>query len=214
MNVARLTACLWLAGCASPRGDSSGWIDLMPGKDLKGWRRVALPPDPLPAKNAWSVDPAKGLLVCDGEGVKEMLLEEAERGDGIFHVEWRFRKGEGRTGHNGGVYFRSSLDGKVWHQAQVADTPKPPQVGDVFAMTPAGGEVKRVEVVQKGPNRMRPLGEWNAFEITCRGREVTLRVNGEETVRWEDCPVPRGHLGFQAEFFYLEFRNVRFKPLP
>lgn len=212
---------LAILGCAGGPGgersawerDPSGWIDLMPGKDLKGWRRVAPPPDRLAGKAVWSVDPAKGLLLCDGEGAKEMLLEEVERGDGIFHVEWRWRNLEGKTGHNGGVYVRTSLDGRVWHQAQVAAQPKPPVVGDLFAMTPVGGEIKRVDLLQEGPNRMRPLGEWNTYEISCRGKEIALWVNGALTVTWRDCAVPRGHLGLQAEFFFLEFRNLKFKPL-
>src|SRR5690348_13409137 len=66
--------------------DSKGWEDLQPGKGLQGWRRVPIPPDPkLSPKNPWSVNVENRVLVCDGVGVKEMLLNEKERGDGIFH---------------------------------------------------------------------------------------------------------------------------------
>src|SRR5438128_2580957 len=70
--------------------DPRGWTDLMPGKDLQGWKRVPIAPDTtLNAKNAWKVE--GGLLLCDGVDVKEMLLHDKEFADGVFHLEWRFR---------------------------------------------------------------------------------------------------------------------------
>src|SRR5262249_907556 len=64
--------------------DPTGWTDLMPGKDLKGWKRVPIAPDEkLNSKNPWSISADGKTLVCDGVGVKEMFLHEDERGDGI-----------------------------------------------------------------------------------------------------------------------------------
>src|SRR5262245_39968323 len=73
--------------------DATGWIDLLPGKDLDGWKRVSIPPkSKLKDKNPWSVDLENKLLICDGVGIHEMLLYDKELGDGIFHVEWKFKK--------------------------------------------------------------------------------------------------------------------------
>src|SRR5262249_1725607 len=48
--------------------DPQGWTDLLPGPDLRGWKRVPIPPDKtLAAKNPWRV--ADGRLLCDGVGV-------------------------------------------------------------------------------------------------------------------------------------------------
>src|SRR5437870_12688863 len=81
--------------------DPAGWIDLLAAKDLKNWKRVAIPPgSPLATKNPWSLDPDSNYLVCDGVGIHEMLLYNEEFGDGIFHVEWRFKKVEGKKGYN------------------------------------------------------------------------------------------------------------------
>src|SRR5688500_4333815 len=82
------------AGKSALESDPAGWVDLLPaGKDLEGWTRVVLPPDEkLNAKNPWSLTPDGNVLVCDGVGVKEMLLHDREQTDGVFHVEWRFRK--------------------------------------------------------------------------------------------------------------------------
>jgi hypothetical protein len=190
--------------------DPQGWQDLMPGKDLKGWRRV--PIDPLASKTVWSVSEDGTMLLVDGVNAKEMLLEETERGDGIFHVEWRFRKGEGaKPVYNGGVYVRTALDGKVWVQAQVAEQEKPPVCGDLFALMP--GAEKPATFLQKAPPRAKPIGEWNTYEVTCKGKSVSVWVNGATTVTWDGCEWPKGHVGLQAEFAFLEVRRLKFKPL-
>src|SRR6266849_2564231 len=63
--------------------DPAGWIDLLATKDLKSWKRVAIPPgSQLNSKNPWSVDPATNNLICDGVGIHEMLLYNEEFADG------------------------------------------------------------------------------------------------------------------------------------
>src|SRR5438552_7284931 len=121
--VALFAAVVW-APAAEPdesqsalQKDSVGWIDLLATKDLKDWKRVPIPPgSQLKSKNPWSIDPDTNYLVCDGVGIHEMLLYNQEFADGIFHVEWRFKKIEGKKGYNSGVYVRNSADGAVWHQ--------------------------------------------------------------------------------------------------
>jgi hypothetical protein len=190
--------------------DPKGWEDVLPGEGLKGWRRVPIPPNPkLGPKNPWSLDSKNRVLVCDGVGVVEMLLNEKERGDGIFHVEWRFKKTEAELGYNSGVYVRTALDGKNWYQVQLAYLKEPPRLGDIFWDEKAGGGVKRVMVRGDGHSRARPPGEWNTYEVTCKGKAVNVWINGAVTTTWNECPTPRGHVGLQAELYYLEFRNLK-----
>jgi hypothetical protein len=40
---------------------------------------------------------------------------------------------------------------------------------------------------------------------------MTLWINGAVTATWDNCAVPRGHVGLEAEGWYIEFRNVKFK---
>ncbi|MBI4600679.1 MAG: SMP-30/gluconolactonase/LRE family protein [Planctomycetes bacterium] len=208
----------WLRSRERPsalESDPVGWEDLMPRPGFEGWRRVVLPSDPPSPRNPWSLSAGGKTLVAKGEGIKEMLLHEKERGDGVFYVEWRFTGGP-KDEYNGGVYVRTLLDGKIWHQAQVAQMPKRPVLGDLFTDVPDPADPskpKRVEVLSAVPNRARPPGEWNAMEVTCRGRTITVWVNGAATVQWSDCPIDRGHVGLQAEFYDLEFRSLRFKAL-
>lgn len=187
-----------------------GWIDLFPSKDLQGWKRV--PIKPLAEKAVWSLSGDGKTLVVDGVGAVEMLLHEKEFGDGVFRVEWRWRKHEDpKLAYNGGIYVRTSMDGKTWVQAQVARAEKSPVVGDLMGMIP--GDEKRQDHFQKGPSPEAPIGEWNAYEIACKGDRIDLSVNGKATATWEKCPLLKGHVGIQAEFGVLEVRAIRFKPL-
>jgi hypothetical protein len=191
--------------------DPEGWTDLLAGKDLKHWKRVPIPPGgKLSTKNPWTIDRETGRLICDGVGVHEMLLYEKQFGDGILHVEWRFKKLEGKKGYNSGVYVRNSADGKVWHQAQVGSK----NVGYLFGQTLQGGKLVRFRSKQKpGPQRGKEAGEWNTYEVTCRGGTLTLWVNGAVTTEWDDCQLLLGFVGLEAEGYWIEFRNVKFKQL-
>lgn len=192
--------------------DPKGWINLLPGTDLKDWKRVPIPPGAkLSAKDPWSIVVSAGglILQCDGVGIHEMLLLNKEFADGIFHAEWRFKKLADKKGYNSGVYVRNSADGKIWHQAQVGSK----NVGHIFGDTLQGGKVKRINIDNKVPQRGKEAGEWNFYEITCTGKEITLWINGAVTAHWTDCQVPRGYIGLEAEFYYIEFKNLKFKEL-
>lgn len=188
--------------------DSSGWIDLFPANDLKGWKRVALDQG-LVEKNPWSVE--NGLLVCRGQGAKEMLLYDKPFGDGTFHLEWRFHKLDGKQDYNSGAYVRS-LDGLVWHQIQIAHLDQPPFMGDLFGDMKVNGKTERVIINGNGPEHVNPPGQWNSYEIASKGNEIRVWVNGYTTLTWNECAIDRGMVGMQAEFFTIEFRNLKFKP--
>jgi hypothetical protein len=46
------------------------------------------------------------------------------------------------------------------------------------------------------------------------GKQVMLWVNGAVVNQWNDCEVPSGHIGLEAEGFRIEFRSVQLKRLP
>lgn len=212
--VCGLLALFPALGPAQDQKQQADWIDLMPGKNLAGWKRVPIPPDlKLTDKKVWSLADNGKILVCNGVGVKEMLLCEKELGDGVFHLEWRFKKvPDQKFGYNGGVYVRNSLNGQTWHQIQLAHLEKAPFLGDIFYDKKTAGKEERIVVTGDCEKWAKGPGEWNAFDITLKGSEVTVAVNGKICNRWKDCPVERGHLGLQAEFSDIEFRNLKFQP--
>src|SRR5262245_40825882 len=193
--------------------DPTGWTDLLAaaGPKLEGWTRGTLrSTDKLNPRSQWSLDTATGHLVCEGNGGHEWLRWDKPIGDGIFHVEWRFTPIEGRPRYNSGIYARNSADARIWHQAQTGNA----SGGYPFGDTEVDGKLQRINLSrQQKASRVKPAGEWNTFEITCKGKEVTLWVNGAITNRWPDCQVPRGYVGVEAEGYRIEFRNVKLKPI-
>ncbi len=202
---------LALAPSAARAADE--WIDLIAktGPELKGWTRVAIPPtDPLKPVQQWSIDPKSHMLVCDGTGGHEWLRWDDQFGDCVYHVEWRFVPVEGKSGYNSGIYARNSADGVIWHQGQTG----PASGGYLFGETEKGGKKQFFSLDKQVKGKpVKPVGEWNTFEITCKGKEMALTVNGEPTSTLTDCDVPRGFVGVEAEGFKIEFRSIKVKPL-
>jgi hypothetical protein len=85
------------------------------------------------------------------------------------------------------------------------------------------GSVYDVQPAKKRANK--PVGEWNAVTVVCRGRKVTVTQNGEELVaadlddykaKFDKHPGLKretGHIGFQSYNIRVEFRNVAIKEL-
>jgi len=210
-----LTAASTLAG-AEPTpslwdADRSGWTDLMPSADLKGWSRVPVPPGGQLGRAQWHMEEAGKILVCDGDGGHDMLLCNQEFGDAVFHLECRYTKVEGKTGYNSGAYVRNSKDGAIWHQAQFGDA----KDGYLFGETLLADGKKKFFNTNKTvtDGRVKPAGEWNTLEITARGKELTLWVNGAVTCQFPDCGNPRGLVGLEGEGYRIEFRNLKVKEL-
>lgn len=111
--------------------------------------------------------------------------------------------------------------------------------GDLFVL---GGDL-RVDVPRKGkyyeagaplkngrscPTNLgveKPMGEWNEIEIRVHGaKKATYLLNGEVVFELENftqknadgkkVPLDKGHLGLQAEWAEILYRNIRIKELP
>lgn len=191
--------------------DPSGWVDVMPSAELKGWSRVPVPPRAPLGRPQWHVEESGKVLVCDGDGGHDMLLCDREFGDAVFHLEFRYTKVEGKSGYNSGAYVRNSKDGALWHQAQIGDG----NGGYLFGETPGPDGTKKFFTTIKDvvDGRVKPAGEWNTLEITARGKTLKLWVNGAVTCGLEDCGNPRGLVGLEGEGYRIEFRNLKVKEL-
>ena len=60
---------------------------------------------------------------------------------------------------------------------------------------------------------VKPVGQWNTLEVTARGKEITLWVNGAVTCKLPDCGQAKGRLGLEGEGYQIEFRNLKVKEL-
>jgi hypothetical protein len=202
----RLLLCLSFTALLS----AADWVSIQPGASFKGWTRVPMAPTTtLTQPSQWRVE-ENGDLICDGSREKghEFLRYDRELTNFELHVEWRFTKVEGETKYNSGVYVRSAADGSLWYQAQIG----PPSNGGYFFYVDAAG--KRTNLKSQMPsNPVKEAGEWNTYDIRAQGRNVTLSVNGVETSHFE-CDTPKGYAGLEAEYYRIEFRNLKLKELP
>lgn len=202
-----LVCLVFSTGCnVAPKVDSE-FTPLFNGQDLSGWV--------IENNAAFSV--RDGLLVVNkGTG---WLRSAGSYGDAIFHLDFRFLEDEA----NSGIFVRTAATSKKdksgWpdngYQIQCMDTLKPPR--HVASIIPYGGEgftdehhesdLDKIKQVYRGPR------EWNTYEITCRGEELTVKLNGVVVTKAWNIKNTRGHVGIQAENGLLEFRNLGIKEL-
>ncbi|HQK75592.1 MAG TPA: DUF1080 domain-containing protein [Candidatus Hydrogenedentes bacterium] len=187
-------------------------VPLFNGKDLDGWHMYLKDPDVDP-KTVWDV--RDGAIWCKGEPFGYLRTKQ-EYGNFKLVVEWRW-PGEPA---NSGVLVRISGEDKVWPLSMEAQL-KHEQAGDVVGMgcdfnenTRPAGEFFRVASRQNPSSEKKP-GEWNTYEITCKGDTLELRVNGQLQDKATGMQVPaKGYIGLQSEGGPIMFRNIKLTLLP
>jgi hypothetical protein len=193
-------------------GQADGWKDIQPKRDLTEWTRISIPPGkPVTEPTQWKIDAAAGTLVCEGNGGHEMLRYNTEYQDFVLHAEWKYTKlADEAAKYNSGVFVRNDTDGSLWHQAQMGAAG-----GYLFGVTPKAGKPERFNLRDKmTENRILPAGEWNTYDITCKGKVISLAVNGKTVSECAECELLKGYIGLEAEGFRVEFRNLRIRSLP
>ncbi|MCZ6793023.1 MAG: DUF1080 domain-containing protein [Planctomycetota bacterium] len=206
-TIATVFPVLLAAGCAGagPRGPADRpAAALFNGKDLDGWV----------IENGGRFSARDGLLVVDrGTG---WLRSAREYGDFVLELEFRFLE----KGANSGIFVRtgptSNDDENGWpdngYQIQCLDTTSGEH--PLATMIPYGAPPFTHESdLAKLKEVYRPTGEWSSYEITCRGEELTVKLNGGLITTARDIKKLRGHVGIQAEKGLLEFRNIRLTEL-
>jgi hypothetical protein len=192
--------------------DPRGWKDILPPASLKGWVRVPIPADkPLSEVLQWKVDPARRVLICEGNGGHECLRYTRVARNAIFHVEWKYTLAEGRKNYNSGIFIRNSADGRIWHQGQIGSE----SGGYLFGDTLIRGIRMRINLMnQLTEQHVKPAGEWNVTELSAVDSRISFWVNGALTSVYNSCEVPSGFVGLEAEGYRIEFRNLKLKTLP
>lgn len=204
-------AAMRAAGAPEP-----GFTSLFDGKTLTGWTVVDKHGDGYAVKD--------GMIVCaTGGGGK--LLTEKEFSDFVLRFEFRMPP----EGSNNGLGIRAPLQGDAAYvgiELQILDE-KAALAGKwgTLRETQYHGSVYDVIAAKKGA--MKPAGTWNEQEVVAQGRRIKVTLNGTvildadlDTVK--DPAVldkhpglarTSGHIGFLGHGDYVEFRNIRIKPL-
>ena len=181
------------------------------GKDFSGWKLFLEDPE-VDVKTVWSVK--DGVIHCTGVPNGYMRTEK-DYADYKLHVEWRWA-GEPS---NSGVLLHTTGPDKIWPRCIEAQL-QAGNAGDLILIdwTDAkerpgrrrgffGRIPKREDSSEKAP------GEWNEYDIICKGDTVRVFVNGVLQNEGTEATETAGKICLQSEGKPIEFRNVYIEPL-
>ena len=198
------------SGCAATA--SADTIALFDGTSLDGWRAV-YQDGPGDMNTAWQV--VDGILQCKGQPIGYMQTTTDYESFKLV-VEWRFDPAKGAG--NSGVLLRVTGEDRVWPRSIEAQLHSR-NAGDIwnignYPMQAAADRTHGRRTIKAHDTNEKPLGEWNRYEITLDGGDLSLVVNGLEQNVATDCEVIPGGIGLQSEGAWIEFRRVELTPLP
>ena len=187
---------------ASGRDDSgeAGFMKLYEkGDPLKqGWEMVG------PGK---IVEESNGVLVTS-DGMGMLWYSKKPFGDFTLRVDYKLSD----AGNNSGVFVRFPNKPKSpWdavnegYEIQICDGADPEH---------RTGAVYSFKAAEKTPP-VKPVGEWNTYEISVRGQDYTIALNGETINHYKGSRGIKGFVGLQNHDpkSIVRFRNVRIKVL-
>lgn len=170
-----------------------GWITLLDEKNLGDWDQVG--------ETNWRME--DGAVVADKRTSKETahLVSKQSYRDFMLHVEFWASEDA-----NSGIFMRcqdpKNITDRSCYEANIFDQRKDPTYG-------TGAIVHFVEV-----NPMpKAAGKWNTFEITAKGRQITVVLNGEKTAELHNGLFVEGPITLQHGAGVIKFRKVAIKPL-
>ena len=217
---AALSAGLLLVGAAfagqESSSDSGAWRTIFDGKSLEGWQHIG---------------PGKMVLEEGGmrtEGGMGLLWYTKEKfGNCVIRVVYK----TGSRRANSGVYIRIADKPKdPWYavhhgyEVQICDTDDEYHgTGAIYSLAKATGRPAK------------PAGEWNTMEITLKGEEILISLNGAQVNHFDPgtAAIPKrakdyepergprpasGYLGLQnhgdvTDNAYVFFKEVSVRPL-
>jgi len=170
-----------------------GWTALFDGKTLGDWDQVG--------ETNWRVE--DGAIVADKRTSKDPahLVSKAKYKDFMIYVEfWS------SDDANSGIFLRCADPAKITdrscYEANIFDTRPDQSYG-------TGGIVHFAEV--------KPMpkagGKWNTMEITAKGRQITVSMNGAKTSELNNGLFVEGPITLQHGAGTIKFRKVAIKPL-
>jgi poly(3-hydroxybutyrate) depolymerase/prenyltransferase beta subunit len=186
-----------------PLVETAGFVPLFNGKDLTGWEGDS---------SLWSA--RDGVLVGESAGIKQnnFLATEATYGDFILKFTVRLAGDSG----NSGVQFRSvRVPGHemAGYQADIG----PGYWASLY------DESRRNRVLKPASEKALAAlhkGDWNHYVIRAMGGEISLSLNGVESVKYQetDAEIARtGRIAVQIHAggpMKVEFKDIYIQALP
>lgn len=204
--------CLLLcAGIGVDAAEEDGFTRLLDGKTLAGWKVRA---EKDAKADEWTV--VDGVLKA--KAGNSWLATEKEYGDYILQLEWRVPENG-----NSGVFIRVpelKAGEHPWEKGieiQVLDDKGPQYAGKLKPWQYSGSLYGAVAADQSA---FAGAGQWNKYEITCRGDLITVTLNGKKIAEGDMSKIDalksrprRGIIGLQNHGTDVEYRNLRIKEL-
>ena len=182
------------------------------GRDLGGWT-VFLGDNSVTAASVWSA--SGGVLRFDTKA-SGYLRTEKSFSNYHLHVEWRWPK-DAAENANSGVMVHLQGPDAIWPASFEAQL----RTGNAGQVVGMGLDIPAAPLLNNRKRSPRlaepsekPLGEWNTYEIYCRGETIEVFVNGVRQNFVEKLPVVSGAIALQMEGHPIEFREVWLAPLP
>ena len=204
---------------ASAADKPDGGVDLFDGKSLTGWEHYLVKPD-VKMADVWSV--RDGLLICKGKPMGYLATKKEFTSFRLI-VEWRWAPG--KPAGNSGVLMRITGQPQALPKCVEAQL-QSGRAGDIYgfhgfqvkgdparARSAEGKMTGKLSGVSKIKGNEKKPGELNEYDITFRGGDLTLLVNGEKVNEATGLDVVAGKIGLQSEGGEVHFRTVRLVPL-
>ena len=126
-------------------------------------------------------------------------------------LEWRFLK----PGNTGVMVFMQKPD-QVWPRCVECQGMHDHQ-GD-FWLWGGIGCAQPIATTMNGipmqkPSAEAPVGEWNKYQVICRGNTVEILVNGTSMNKITECNESSGFIGLQSEGAEIEVRKVSLRDI-
>lgn len=205
-----------LAGCQNTFGGKSPGkqVALFNGEDFSGWTRFVADPN-TDVNDLWQI--RSGVLYCAGKPNGYIRTQDRYKNYHL-HVEWRWPE----TPTNSGVLLHANGADEVW-PACIECQLKAGSAGDLVLINGTGISVDGVSqknsarrfvvIEKKSPTSELPAGQWNSYDIYCKGDSIRCLVNGALQNEGTDTSVASGRICLQSEGSPIEFRNIYLQPL-
>jgi hypothetical protein len=187
----------------APAQDDKDFTTLFNGKDLTGLKVVGVKDDTFKV--------AEGIIVCTGKPNGYFATEKSYKNYHlIFEVRYARPKDltdDAKFGGNSGVLIHITGDHKVWPKCIEAQGMNK-DMGNLFAIGGAKGSFKKDGEGQK--KAIKPVGEWNLYEIISKDGELTSKINGVQVSTGKG-DLSEGPIGWQSEGAEIHFKNLKIK---
>jgi hypothetical protein len=205
--ITSMLAASFMSASAEEKPGSDGWIAMLNGKDLAGWK--------VSKENPGSFKIEDGVLIVDGP--RSHLFYVGPDGNakiGNFEFEASIKT---FPKANSGVFFHTLWQASGWpahgYEAQVnASHSDPRKTGSVYGVK---------DVMNDAPNKDE---EWFTYNIRVEGKRVVIKVNDKVVNEYTEPEDPghetrklgEGTIAIQAHDpeSVIHYKNVRYRPLP